>query len=647
MKKANALFSTLLLLVAGQVGADTDIDISYTEYTLGNGLRLIVHEDDKAPIVAVNLWYHVGSKNEKPGKTGFAHLFEHLMFNGSENYDDEYFVPFERVGATGMNGTTYFDRTNYFQTVPKTALDLALWMESDRMGHLLGAVTQDKLDEQRGVVQNEKRQGDNQPYGKVQYHILDGLFPEGHPYSWSTIGSMEDLDAATLEDVHDWFRTWYGPNNAVLVIAGDVDAAEVRAKVEKYFGDIPPGPSLSKMRRWTVRLGEAKREIIEDKVPQARVYKVWGGPEFRAQDADLLQLADGVLTSGKNSRLYQRLVYEDQLATDVGAYQFAGDIGGYYMIQASAQPGGDLAAVEAAIDEELTRFLADGPTARELERVRTQLVSGVVRGMETIGGFGSKSDVLAQNAVYAGDPAFYKVSLQRLEEATPESVRRAADRWLGAGSYVLEVHPVRPLTAAAEGADRSALPAVESFPEVDFAEFERAALDNGMELIVATRRAVPVVNFRLLLDAGYASDQFALPGTANLAMAMLDEGTRRRNAPAARRRRHREHAERAEGAPGCIARPVCGHHSQPVVSRFRTGAAAQAVARADSAGEDPAGRSRVADISRAALRRRPCLFAAADGHRHRGVDRRDRARHARRLAPDLVPAEQRNAGRRR
>ncbi len=520
----------LTAFAAGTAQGATSIEIDFTEYTLDNGLRLIVHEDDKAPIVAVNVWYHVGSKNERPGKTGFAHLFEHLMFNGSENYDDDYFKPFERVGATGMNGTTYFDRTNYFQTVPKTALDMALWFESDRMGHLLGAVTQEKLDEQRGVVQNEKRQGDNQPYGTTEYHILEGVFPEGHPYSWSTIGSMEDLDAASVEDVHEWFETWYGPNNAVLVIAGDVDKEEVFEKVDRYFGDIPPGPPVARLQRWTVKLAEDKREVIEDRVPQARIYKVWGAPEFRAEDADLLQLADGVLTSGKNSRLYQRLVYEDQVATDVGAYQFAGDIGGFYMLQASAQPGGDLAAVEAAIDEELERFLRDGPDPRELDRVRTEIKAGVVRGLERVGGFGGKSDILAENAVYAGDPGFYRTSLARLDAATPESVRDAARRWLGAGSYALEVHPFPELAASGEGADRSTFPQAQSFPEVAFSDFERGSLANGMELIVATRRAVPVINMNIQFDAGYASDQFAEPGTASLAMAMLDEGTRRRNA---------------------------------------------------------------------------------------------------------------------
>ncbi|MBT8085532.1 MAG: insulinase family protein [Woeseia sp.] len=521
----------ILLCFAGPASlAATDVDIPFTEYTLDNGLRLVVHEDHKAPIVAVNLWYHVGSKNEKRGKTGFAHLFEHLMFNGTENYNDEYFKPFERVGATNMNGTTFFDRTNYFQNVPNTALDLALWMESDRMGHLLGVVTQERLDEQRGVVQNEKRQGDNQPYGKVFYNILAGVFPSDHPYSWSTIGSMEDLNAASLEDVHDWFRTYYGPNNAVLVVAGDVDPEEVREKVETYFGDIPPGPPIAKHQRWTVKLEQNKREVMQDRVPQARLYTAWGAPEFRAGDADLLQLADAVLTSGKTSRLYERLVYKDQVATDVGSFQYAGDIGGFYMIQASAQPGGDLAAVETALREELERFLRDGPTRSELERVKTEIKAGLVRGLERVGGFGGKSDLLAQNAVYAGDPGFYQTSLQRLEKATPDSVVEAARRWLRAGDYTLEVQPFPELSAASAGADRSALPEPNSFPEVSFTDFERGTLKNGMELIVATRRAVPVVSMSLELDAGYASDQFAIPGTANLSMLMLDEGTKRRDA---------------------------------------------------------------------------------------------------------------------
>ena len=513
-----------------KVASVNDIHIDYTEFTLDNGLRLIIHEDHKAPIVAVNLWYHVGSKNEKSGKTGFAHLFEHLMFNGSENYDDEYFKPFELVGATNINGTTNFDRTNYFQNVPKTALDMALWMESDRMGHLLNVVTQDKLDEQRGVVQNEKRQRDNQPYGMVSYRILANLFPIGHPYSWNTIGSMKDLNAASLKDVHEWFQSYYGPNNAVIVIAGDVNPQEVLEKVENYFGDIPPGPPITKPREWIVKLDADRYETMQDRVPQPRIYKVWSGPNFSSEDANLLQLADAILTGGKNSRLYKRLVYKDQTATNVSSSHFAGEIGGYYELRTTVQPGGNITEIRQVIDEEIQQFLRDGPTKDELARAKAQLKSGFVRGVERIGGFGGKSDVLARNAIYAGDPGFYKTVLDRFEAATPKTIKAAANRWLSAGSYQLDVSPFPELHTTTEGADRSALPKTDSFPTVKFTKFERGNLNNGLELIVANRTAIPIVNMSMRLNAGFASDQFGEPGTSSLTMTMLDEGTNSRTA---------------------------------------------------------------------------------------------------------------------
>jgi len=522
---------TVASLVMALSAFAADIDIAYTEFKLDNGLRVIVHEDHKAPIVAVNIWYHVGSKNEKPGKTGFAHLFEHLMFNGTENYNDEYFGPFDRVGATAMNGTTWFDRTNYFQNVPSTALDTALWMESDRMGHLLGAVTQDRLDEQRGVVQNEKRQGENQPYGKVWDIILKTMFGSDHPYSWDTIGSMDDLNAASLEDVIEWFQTYYGPDNAVLVLAGDVTPAQARQKVEKYFGDIPPGPPTAKFEVWTPKLHADSRASMQDRVPQARLYKNWVGPHWAAEDADLLGLAGAILSSGKTSRLYQRLVYEDQIATSVDATPQFFEIAGMLGIEATAQPGGDLAIVERAVDEELALFLEKGPTAEELERVKTRLRASLIRGLEQIGGFGGKAQLLARNATYAGEASFYKTSLKRIDAATPSDVQKAAQRWYGAGSFTLLVHPFPEGTQKAEGADRgNGPPMPDSFPTVDFDDFERGILKNGMELIVATRDSVPVVDFGLLIDAGYAADQFGVQGTSNLAMMMLDEGTKKRSA---------------------------------------------------------------------------------------------------------------------
>lgn len=314
----------------------------------------------------------------------------------------------ERIGATDLNGTTNEDRTNYFQNVPVSALDIALWMESDRMGHLLGAVNQAKLDEQRGVVQNEKRQGENQPYGKVWELISKGTYPAGHPYSWTVIGSMEDLNAASLEDVHEWFKTYYGPNNAVLVIAGDVNTQEVYEKVKKYFGDIPPGPPIAKHQAWVAKMTGTKRQLMQDRVPQARIYKVWNIPQWGTKELTYLDLVSDVLGSGKTSRLYKRLVYDEQICTSVQVFASPGEIGSQFMIIATAKPGIDLKKVEASLDDELNKFLKEGPTEKELERVKTEFEASFIRGIERIGGFGGKSDILAQNQVFGGSPDYYK-----------------------------------------------------------------------------------------------------------------------------------------------------------------------------------------------------------------------------------------------
>ncbi|MBA3583680.1 MAG: insulinase family protein, partial [Gemmatimonadetes bacterium] len=413
------------------------IDIPYQKFVLDNGLTLIVHEDHKAPIVAVNVWYHVGSKNEKPGKTGFAHLFEHLMFNGSENFNDDYFQPFERVGATDMNGTTNPDRTNYFQNVPTPALDLALWMESDRMGNMLPAIDEARLDEQRGVVQNEKRQGENQPYGVTRQLLTENTYPEGHPYSWTTIGSMEDLDAAAIEDVHEWFGTHYGAANAVIAIAGDIDTEEVRQKVERYFGWVPSGPPVAKQEVWIAKMEGTHRQTVQDRVPQARIYMTWNVPPAGWAEFDYLDLVSDVLSTGKNSRLYKRLVYDDQIATDVAAFVIGREIGSQFRIQTTAKPGQDLAAIERAVDEELARFLAEGPTDEEMQRARTEYGARFIRGIERIGGFGGKSDILAQSEVYGGSPDAYQERLQRAAAATTEDLHDAAREWLSDGVYIL------------------------------------------------------------------------------------------------------------------------------------------------------------------------------------------------------------------
>jgi zinc protease len=509
---------------------DIKIDIAYKKFVLKNGLTVIVHEDHKAPIVAVNVWYHVGSKNEKPGKTGFAHLFEHLMFNGSEHFNDDYFQAMERIGATDLNGTTSEDRTDYFENVPKSAVDVALWTESDRMGHLLGAIDQAKLDEQRGVVQNEKRQGENQPYGVTHELITKGTAPVGHPYSWTVIGSMEDLNAASLDDVKTWFKTYYGAANAVLVIAGDIDAETALKKAELYFGDIPAGPPVAKYDKWVPKIPGTRRQSVSDRVPQARLYKIWNIPPYGEADASYLDLASDVLASGKTSRLYKRLVYDEQIATDVSAYVDPSEISGHFGIVATARPGVDLAKIEKAVDEEVARFLAHGPTPKELARVKTGNIAGFVRGIERIGGFGGKSDILAMNEVFRGSPDFYQTTLKYVRSATAQDLQSAAKRWLTDDVYILEVHPYPKYETATASADRSKLPTPGDAPEVQFPTFQRATLSNGMKIVLAERHSTPVVNFNLLVDAGYASDQSATPGTARLAMDMLDEGTTKRTA---------------------------------------------------------------------------------------------------------------------
>lgn len=501
------------------------LDIPFEKFVLDNGLTLIVHEDHKAPIVAVNVWYHVGSKNERLGKTGFAHLFEHLMFNGSENYDDDYFKVLEPLGATVLNGTTSNDRTNYFQNVPTSALDVVLWMESDRMGNLTGVIDQEKLDEQRGVVQNEKRQGENQPYGQVSNLILENTYPAGHPYSWSVIGSMEDLDAASLEDVHEWFGAYYGAANAVIVIAGDIDGETARQKVKLYFGDIPAGPPVTKQDVWVAPRTGSHRVTMEDRVPQARVYKVWNVPEWGSEEVIKLGLVSRVLASGKNSRLNERLVYNEQVASSVSARVRERELGSHFTVTVTAMPGQDLHAIEVALDEELERLLLEGPTEDELAIAQTQYRASFIRGVERIGGFGGKSDVLAMNEVFAGDPGYYETRLRVSAEAQPEDVRQTAVDWLSDGAFVLEVHPYSAGLVVASDVDRSRLPKAGTPPVADFPEIERARMSNGLEVVFARRDAVPVVDFRMMVDAGSASDAWSAAGTASLAVRMLDEGT--------------------------------------------------------------------------------------------------------------------------
>ncbi|MGB9510115.1 MAG: pitrilysin family protein, partial [Candidatus Acidiferrum sp.] len=449
-------------------------DIPFTKFVLPNGLTVLVHEDHKAPIVAVNTWYHVGSKNEKLGKTGFAHLFEHLMFSGSQNFDFTYINAMERIGATNLNGTTNNDRTNYFENVPTSMLDYVLFAESDRMGHLLPVLDQKKLDLQRGVVQNEKRQGENQPYGVVEQLLSENTYPAGHPYSWTVIGSMKDLDAASLQDVQEWFKTYYGPNNVTLVIAGDITSEAAKQKVEKYHGAIPAGPPIARQEVWVAKRTGTHRGWVQDRVPQPRAYRVWNVPQFNSPEEVQLDLAAAVLGQGKTSRLYKRLVYKDQIATSATADDDTNEIAGQFDFTLTAKPGGDLAAVEKEADEELQKFLKDGPSEAELQLAKTQIFGRYARIMERIGGFGGKSDILARCQTYAGDPACYKTYLHRIQAATPASVKKAAIEWLSDGDYLLEVQPYPTDLKTSAPIDRSKPPAEGSAESLKLPPMQKA-----------------------------------------------------------------------------------------------------------------------------------------------------------------------------
>lgn len=532
-------------------------DIAFTRFTLPNGLTVVVHEDHKAPVVAVSVWYHVGSGDEPKGKTGFAHLFEHLMFSGSENHKGTYFQPFELAGATDQNGTTWFDRTNYFETVPTTALDMALWMESDRMGHLLGAIGQKELDTQRGVVQNEKRQGENRPYGRVDQNILYNTYPANHPYHHDTIGSMDDLNAASLGDVKQWFHDYYGAANTTLVLAGDVTVAQAKEKAEKYFGDIPAGPPVPRQQAWITPLEKSTHGIQHDHVAQPRIYRTWIVPQLGTDDAIQLDLAAAALGGGKTSRLYQRLVYQDKLVDSVAAEVSTFALGSQFQIQADVKQGVDPAKVETVIDEVLKQFLTQGPTQDELDRAKVAGRASFVRGLEKVGGFGGKAVILAEGQVYRGDPGAYKKDLQRVADATVASVKTAADRWLNKGSYGLTVLPAgkdfnpdqedakvsklgvaqgRPeaklpakheYTVAKTQLDRSkGVPQVEQFPDLSFPKLERGKLKNGIEVILAQRHTIPVTQIELLFDAGYAADHGNKLGTAAFTTALMAESTK-------------------------------------------------------------------------------------------------------------------------
>ena len=524
----------LLLLVALPALAQTKFDrskfeIKHETFVLANGLTVLVHEDHSVPVVSVNVWYHVGSRNEKRGKTGFAHLFEHFFFNGSENYPHGFREAMDDLGANNRNGTTSTDRTNFFEDVPVSGLERTLYLEADRMGFLAGNITQAMLERERGVVQNEKRQGENQPYGRSFSRILETIYPYHHPYSWSTIGSMEDLQAATLKDVQDWYATYYGPNNAVLSLAGDITVARAKELVTKYFNGIPPGPGLPRAKEWIPRLDRNIRDTMEDRVPQTRIYRVWHAPAWSDPTAPHMALLADVLSGSKSARLDRRLVYEKQLVNAVAASYWDSEVAGMFFIQATVKPGIDPLAVEKEIDAIVAELLAKGPTAAELQRAQSRNLAQFVRGSESLGGFGGRSSILAESQTYGGSGSAYLDRLQRMASAAPADVQSAGKSWLEANHYTLHVNPLPKLGAGATAVDRKALPGLGQPPDVTFPAVQRATLSNGLKVVLLERHSTPIVNFAIAADAGYASDPASKAGLAALTLDVVDEGTKTRD----------------------------------------------------------------------------------------------------------------------
>ena len=521
----------------------SEVNIPWKRFTLDNGLTVIVHEDRKAPVVAVSVWYNVGSKDEPAGSTGFAHLFEHLMFGGSENAPGSYLGRMRNLGPSNLNGTTWFDRTNYFETVPTPALETALYLESDRMGYLLGEVGQDVLDLQRGVVQNEKRQGDNEPYGLFEYAQLEALFPEGHPYRHSTIGSMADLDAASLETVRNWFRENYGPNNAIVVLSGDIDEATARTLMQRYFGAIPRGPVNTPAQADVPTLAAPIVATMHDRVANTRLTRSWAVPGLLSDDAVPLAVAAQVLGGLASSRLDNQLVRDEQTAVSASSSLSDFHRVGMFDISVDVKPGQDAAAVGRRLDAIVADFIAHGPTQEEVSRVATQYVARRIQALEQVNG---KANVLAEGQLYAGDPDHYKKELAEYASVTPAQVTAAMQRWLTRPVYDLTIAPgereaYEEAAAAPSGATpvpaaeiqrvaREPMPEIGQVPDLRFPAVERAALSNGIKVVYARVATVPVTRVSVEFDAGYAADRADRLGAQAMMLDLLDEGTTTRDA---------------------------------------------------------------------------------------------------------------------
>lgn len=505
---------------SGYVSVDTTV--------LSNGLTLITIEDHRQPVISIGIWYHVGGKDEKPGQGGFAHLFEHLMFEGSQHHREHFVKSIEAVGGYGINGVTNQDRTAYFETAPVSSLDYALWLEADRMGYMLGAVDQKTLDGQRAVIENERRQREDASYAVSAGLIAENTYPVGHPYRKSAINESADLKAASLADIREWFETYYGAANAVIVLAGDITPATAIEKVQKYFGDIPAGRPLAHQVAWVAKMAGTHRQNVQDRVPRPRIYKVWNIPEYGSADSVYLDLISDCLGRGKSSRLYKALVSQSKIAGEIRAYVQLNEIGGQFRVEVTAQPNRALAEAEKILDDELADFLKNGPSPEELERIKAQYLSDYYRNMDRLGGLGSRSDRLAQSVLFGRGDGAVGLAVDRVQSATAEELRTAARKWLSDGVYVLNVVP---FGFGKSGKQTLALnaPPLEPPSKVKIPSLRRMTLSNGLKVALFERHETPLVNLWMSFDAGSAADPCDLPGVASMTLRLMDAATTTRS----------------------------------------------------------------------------------------------------------------------
>ena len=499
--------------------------IEFEKLTLSNGMDLVLHQDTALPIVSVNIWYHVGSKNEVPGKTGFAHLFEHVMFEGSKNHNSDYFGPLQEIGAS-VNGTTTNDRTNYWENVPSNYLELALWLESDRMGFLTDALDQNRFDIQRDVVKNERRQSyENRPYGMASIYLQQALYPLPHPYHWPTIGFHEDLNAATLEDAKKFFREFYSPSNASLSIAGDFDVDKTKAQVEKYFGSLKQGPSLNRKSNMESMIQGKTSITLYDKVLLPKLILAWPStPRFHEDEAALSILAS-ILGAGKVSRLHKTLVYERRIAQSVGVGNGPSEIAGEFYLEATAAPDHSIKEIEDAVLGEIEKIQKEPPSQEELQRIKNVMELQRIRQMAQVGGFGGRANRLNSFNVFAGDPGLINTDFERYIAVTPEDISRVAQTYLSARLVSLVVLPEPSLNQTPEDVDRSLKPSPEKQKKFNPPVTKRTKLGNGLNVRLVEKQELPIGTLGLLLGSGASTDPSNKPGLSALTSSMLQEGT--------------------------------------------------------------------------------------------------------------------------